>query len=173
MSSLALVLGLTLGVAALLAARSRRPLGGRGALFLRAVIPSWRFFDEVAPLPRLAFRAALPGADLGAFQPLSVLEVAPGPHPLLLAPLGNLRLAYHALLEQLVADLADLEVPDGEQAERLVSYELVTQLVRTHLPAPLATTPGARFQLKVALEETLEDGTVCSRDVLISGVHTV
>jgi hypothetical protein len=147
-----------LAIVTLLARRTvQSPTLGR----LRAVLPSWRLFDRAVASPQLQIRFAEPaGAGaLGAWQPV---ERPPRRATRwAFAPAGNLGLAYHALVVQLVAELAELELDEpAEAAGRaedplagetdpavvgLVSYELVTRVARAHVPA------GARFQWKIVV----------------------
>ena len=114
------------------------PLLGR----LRALLPSWRFFDRAVASPQLWVRRA----DVAAWMP-----IAPPARPWTrwaFAPVGNLALAYQAIVEQLVAELGELElelpgdadpaaplaVETDPQVVRLVSYELVPRVARAHVP---------------------------------------
>lgn len=117
--------------------------------FFRALLPSWRFFDRALPSPRLFVRI-----DDGAWRPFD-----PGPRPALtplFAPIANLHLAYASIVERFVHELADLDLDTDAPADGierdprvtgLVSYELVTRIARTVVPA------GARFQWKIVARE--------------------
>ena len=130
-----------------------RPLLGR----LRAVVPAWRFFDRATTSPALLVRFAADTGELGAW---SSIHEARRPHRLrwLFAPHDNLALAYQSVVDQLVAELGELDVeesPDGRAGELaaetdpavvgLVSYELVTRIARVHVPG------GVRFQWKIVV----------------------
>jgi hypothetical protein len=140
-----------LAVVTLLARRTvASPLLGR----LRALLPSWRFFDRAVAPPQLWVRLAEDAAWLPIAPPArSWTRWA-------FAPLANLALAYHAIVEQLVAELGELELEleagadpaaplaaeTDPQVVGLVSYELVTRVARTHVqPA------GRRFQWKITV----------------------
>ena len=130
---------------------------------LRVLFPSWRFFDSAAPTPRLLVRTAEPGAPLGTYRD----ALPPLPRrwsSLFLNAEGNLRLAYHGLLERLVSDVAELEEGDAEGARGLVSYELVMNLARASLSA---AERAERFQFKVQHVR----GRAAPEDVLTSAVH--
>lgn len=129
----------------------------------RVLFPSWRFFDSAAPTPRLMVRTAQPGEPLGAYH--DALPALPRRwSALFLNAEGNLRLAYHGLLERLVSDLAELDEGDAESARQLLSYELVVNLARASLRD---VQPADRFQFKVQHVR----GTAEPEDVLTSAVH--
>ena len=162
---------------------------------VRALLPSWRFFDEIDPAPKLYYRAcheaeALPGAWLPlAFRPARSWT------GLAFTPDGNLALARHAVLEQLLGDVAEPEVNDASAVEGLTSYALVTQLVCEQLQhsalspraasAPRARedvgdagveircvpTQVSRFQFKITLSDAELGREV--EDVLVSRIHEV
>lgn len=152
----------------------------------RALLPSWRFFDEIDPAPKLFYRTAEASTPLDAWLPLT-FRPARRWSGLVFNPEGNLALARHALLEQLLDDIAEPEVSDASAVEGLTSYALVTQLVRERLrrPAPSAravfaperepaiTPLGARFQFKITLAEAYPASASAAEDVLVSGIHEV
>jgi hypothetical protein len=140
----------------------------RGPRVLRVLLPAWRFFDEPGPQLRLYCRTGSSSAALGDFH--EVLLPTPSRHGLLLAARGNLRLAYHTLLERLISDLSALEAKDADPAE-LVSYGLVVNLVRQHLPAAVGDRGEPYFQFKLSLHNAPE---ACEEeDILLSGLHPV
>jgi len=136
------------------------PVKSRGIQRLRAFFPSWRFFDEVGAVPRLLVRIGA-GDDLGPWQPC--LGTAPRRWSApFVNPEPNLLLAYGSLLSQLVADIDEL--PDGDEVEDLVSYQLTHRLVRARRDIP----PGAHYQFRIALvapgaEPTDDDDTLVSQ----------
>jgi hypothetical protein len=167
------ILVVVLGGVSLLPRRDvRHPLAG----VLRVLLPSWRFFDDVQDTPMLLVRVAAPERPFGAWRPLLVPQARRLSH-LLWNPDGNLRLAQHALLERLLADLADWDEGRDPPPESLVSYQLVQHLVVTCVAADddgaLAVADGGarprRYQFKlVEVPETLE---AVGGDLLISREH--
>ena len=140
----------------------------RGPRVLRVLLPAWRFFDEAGPQLRLYCRTGSSSAALGDYH--EVLLPTPSRHGLLLAARGNLRLAYHALLERLISDLDALDAKDADVAA-LVSYDLVVNLVRHHLPAGVCDRGEAYFQFKLSLRSAPQ---ACEEeDILLSGLHPV
>lgn len=139
-------------VATLLA---RRAVGHPVLSRLRALVPAWRFFDRAAPSPYLLVRWAPPGTAFGAWRPL---DGGPrGAASWLFAPRGNLFLAYQAAIEQLVAEVAEIELAASAGVDEIetdpaitgrVSYALVSRIARAHIPR---AQPGVRFQWKLVV----------------------
>ena len=157
-----------LAVVTLLARRTvASPLLGR----LRALWPSWRFFDRAVAGPELWIRLAGAADRDAAWRPIA--SPARPWTRWAFAPAGNLALAYHAIVEQLVAELGEFEleaagdvdpaaplaVETDPQVIGLVSYELVTRVARAHVPL------GHRFQWKIVVP-----GEPAATDYLLSPV---
>jgi hypothetical protein len=96
------------------------------AVRLRSLLPSWRFFDRAVASPELFVRIA----D-GPWQPLPV--------PVrqfwswAFAPAGNLALAYQSTVEQLVAQVDELDDStdhDDPKITSLVGWMLVNEIAR-------------------------------------------
>jgi len=119
---------------------------------LRALLPSWRFFDRATVPPRLFVRALA-----GEWQPIAVPRRRAWSW--VFSPRGNLALAEQSTVEHLVAEVDELDPSldhDAPAITSLVSYELVARIARAHAPA-------ARWQWKVVVER---DGEVS--DYLVS-----
>jgi len=124
-------------------ALARRTVPGSVALF-RCLLPSWRFFDQVAPVPALRYRAASDGDDWSDWQ--DALTAPPRtPGSLWLNAAGNLHLACRSLVEHLVADLEDA-AELGRAPHELVSYRLVCALVERRLNTAPAAVARTRYQ---------------------------
>jgi hypothetical protein len=98
---------------------------------LRALLPSWRFFDRVSVAPRLFVRAVG-----GAWQPIAVPRRRAWSWAF--SPAGNLALAEQSTVEHLVAEIDELDPGldhDAPAITGLVSYELVARIAREHAPA--------------------------------------
>jgi hypothetical protein len=107
---------------------------------LRALLPSWRFFDRASDSPQLFVERAAEWIAIGP-APRTWTSWA-------FAPRGNLALAYHAVVEQLIAEVDELDpsIPDDDpRITGLVAYALVTNIARAHVP------PGARFRWRIAV----------------------
>jgi len=136
-----------LAVLAVVTLLARRTVASPALARLRALFPAWRFFDRAVESPRLWLRV-----DGGAWH---ALEAPPRSWLVgwAFAPASNLALAYHAVIEQLVAELGELALEDATddpvvtepEVVGLVSYELVTRIARAHVPA------GARFAWKIVV----------------------
>lgn len=137
-----------LTVLSVIAQRPRATMRGGLARSLRALLPAWRFFDHVADAPCLSYRLVRADGQSDAWRPLPLPVRSRSLASLLLSPAGNLRLAYHTLVAQLLSDLTELPENDDLAAERLVSYQLTENLVRAQLPEH-ERTAGARFQFKI------------------------
>jgi hypothetical protein len=130
---------------------------GQAVHLFRAFFPSWRFFEDVGPAPRLMHRRfeAGPGGAPGPWTD-TVPPVPRGPLALLYNPAGNLRLACGSLVDQLVADLDALDeaaLARGEldALDALVSYRLVRRLVEQRR-ASEGEDAGA-WQFRLVLDE--------------------
>ncbi len=144
----------------------RVPLPVRSLGLFKALFPSWRFFEDVGPSPRLFHRTI--GRDVLDVDTCEVpwtdtLPPQPrGPGALFLNARGNLRFTGGSVLDQLVAEIGDL--PDAalgtfEAVEGLVAYRLVQRMVVERLGPDV----GA-YQIRVVLDETGEE-------ILRSPVH--
>jgi hypothetical protein len=105
----------------------------------RVLFPSWRFFDRAVASPQLFVASA--GGDWQAL-------VAPPRRWFgwAFAPGGNLALAYQAVVDQLVAEIGELDPETPDDAPAIVEsalYELVTRIARER-------AAGAPFRWKIA-----------------------
>jgi len=110
--------------------RPRHELRGTSLTLLRCVLPSWRFFEEIAAVPVLSHRVIDPHGTPGPWQQTLAL---PRRHAGMwgLHAAGNLYLAYQSLVEQLAAELQD--PAEFSELSRSVSYQLVQALVLQQL----------------------------------------
>lgn len=146
----------------------RQELNGPGWLLLRPLFPSWRFFEETDAFPTLYHRVLNESAAEGPWQATLPPEARP-PSALVINSRGNQRLAAQSLVERLAADAGELNPGDG--ADALVSYELVTRLVRSRLFETQAAVVGAHFQFKIT--SLSNRAGVPNEDLLISAPHEV
>lgn len=149
----------------------------RGALApLRVLVPSWRFFDDIASPLTLEARCGARGGELGPWLRLWP-ESSSTRRPLrrlLLDPDGNLGLAYYGLLERLQGDLAELDEGDADGAERLVSYELVLNLVRRLLAARPDTRSAERLQFRLTAASEASPAAGDPVEILLrSAIHAL
>ncbi|MET0341898.1 MAG: hypothetical protein ABW252_12910 [Polyangiales bacterium] len=133
---------------------------------LRVLLPTWRFFDDVAHGLRLDARV---GPDADALGPWQTVFPAAMPRRrawnVLLDGDGNLRLAQRALLDTLVSDLSDLT--DADDPSELASYAQVLTLAREVLRT--RALPEGAHRLQVQIVQPQEGG---GTDALLrSAVH--
>lgn len=156
-ATIAAVVVAALAILVVVSLLARRAVGDPVLSRLRALLPAWRLFDRAAPSPVLLIRWSR-GRGFTAWSPL---DPAPERRPRdaarwAFAPRANLALACQSAIEQLVAELAELDLPDGAAdtdpaiVER-TSYALVGRIARAHLPAGVRGQPGARFQWKLVV----------------------
>lgn len=113
---------------------------------LRALLPSWRFFDRPTPSPQLLVQRGDAWVQLGP-PPRRWYSWA-------FAPAHNLWLAQHALVEQLIAAIADIDarIPDDDpRITGLPAYALVANVARAH--------GATRWRIQVSADETF-DGSI-------------
>jgi hypothetical protein len=130
--------------------QSRRPLPGRVWLLLRALLPSWRFFEDVAPGPEASFTLAAPGADFEDWQPL--LGPAPARGFFLNAE-GNLHLLRQSLVEQLWSELDGVHL---DAAPSLVPYRLVQRLIAERAVERRPLVAGTRYKFRLGTETSVD-----------------
>ncbi len=143
---------LLFGLLLLLSLRqSRQPLAGRTWQLLRSLLPSWRFFEDVAPGPELSFRVVVDGEQTGPWR--SAIAPAP-PRAFFLNAQGNLRLAQQSLVEQLWSELDGVTV---DAATELVSYRLVQRLVVERMRELGLAAPRACYRFRLAISDSPAD----------------
>ena len=153
MQSIAVLLALAL---VLVAARFSRHLTP-----VRALFPSWRFFDRAVRSPQLYVRVGASADRLSAWAPIelgrrSVVAFA-------FAPAANLALAYQSSIDRLVVELCDLPLDEAEcevesdpRVTELASYRIVDRIAR-------ALAPCAAFvQWKILVPEVPGDYLVAA-----------
>jgi hypothetical protein len=114
------------------------------SFFLRPLLPTWRFFEDVGPAAALSYRSGATSENLGAWTVFSGKPLTRHFGSLFLNPEGNLRLAERALIERL------------SQGAEPVSYQLVKSLVQSKIPN------GFHFQFRV---------TLGGDEVIVSTIH--
>lgn len=136
------------------------PVSSPWLRYLRAFVPSWRFFDRVGREATLLYRVS---DDNGEWEDWSRAITPPrrGLGSLWVNPEGNLALACQGLVEKIVQELEDVDPEDAEEFSESLSYRLLRNLVESRLAGS-----RARFQFKVVLGSPAEE-------VLVSKVHAV
>ena len=123
---------------------------------VRALFPSWRFFDRAVLSPRLYVRVGPAPDRLSTWTPVEI-----GRRPaatFVFAPAANLALAYQSSVDRLIVELGEIDVEDAEsdvetdpRVTGLVSYRLVDRIARTHAPR------AAFVQWKIVVPEVAGD----------------
>ncbi|MCK6574147.1 hypothetical protein L6V77_23965 [Myxococcota bacterium] len=137
----------------------RTTVRGPAVHLFRAFFPSWRFFEDTGPAPRLMHRLVGPDGTTGPWLD-TLPPVSRGPLALLYNPAGNLRLAFGSLVDQLVAELATIDEAalargDLRALDALVPYRLVRRLVSERVGSGLAPAPAPAlaFQIRLVLDD--------------------
>lgn len=94
----------------------------------RVLLPSWRFFEDLGPVPKLYCRVRSPQSE---FSSWSLLLEPKARHfsQIFFNPSGNLRLACHSLVEQTFLDINDQSAESADHFSETVSYQLLQNLV--------------------------------------------
>jgi hypothetical protein len=129
---------------------------GRHLTPVRALFPSWRFFDRAVLSPRLYVRVGGSADQLSAWTPVEI-----GPRSaaaFAFAPAANLALAYQSSIDRLVVELGEIDLEDSAgdietdpRVTELVSYRLVDRIARAHAPR------AALVQWKLVVPEVAGD----------------
>jgi hypothetical protein len=122
------------GAVALIALLGRATIKHPALARLRVLLPAWRFFDRATRSPRLLVRS-VSGEWRGLDEIAGPRQARSG----LFAPQANMFLAYQAAVDQLVAELGELDLDESDDVvERdpritgLVSYRLVARIAAEH-----------------------------------------
>lgn len=173
-TTLALVAFFSLAVIVSASRLSVRALPGPMMTLLRALLPSWRFFEDLGFAPELSYRIVSPAGSKeleGPWQPCLEPPRRNWRSAAFNAQ-GNLRHACASLVEAVHQLLEEVEGEESAgRVERSVVYELVENLVRYRL-RELGTPSGAKFQFKIDSVMQGSEGQGADRveDVLVSKV---
>ncbi|MFL5813425.1 MAG: hypothetical protein ACJ763_07585 [Bdellovibrionia bacterium] len=157
-SSSTLLIGLYFLAIIVFTLLKRKTLPGKTTYLFRALLPSWRFFEDFDEAPTLHFRHGNEKDELsGWWKCLARPERRF--YQVLYNPKANYVLAAGSLVQHLLSEINDLPDTDSNAVESLVSYQLARNLVRFHLPSD-----ARYFQFKVS---------GVSDDLLLSPVYRV
>lgn len=155
-----IALGLLAALLALVLGK-RRFTRSTSWLLLRSLFPSWRFFEQIAPVPHLRYRVAAAQGNFGPWRD-ALPPVARTAGSLLLNARGNLQLAYQSLVERLADDIDGMA---PESIPETVSYQLVQRLVLERVEFR-AEAEVRRYQFQLSLPEASEPDVF-----FVSAVH--
>ncbi len=132
-----------------LSTRQSAYVPGKTIYLLRALFPSWKFFEDVCQLPVLYYRFAREGEEFCEWQncfqkPKRHLSAV------IFNPQGNLLLACNGLLQQLESDIEELDASKADKFDQSVSYRLTKNLVIYQVSKQHQCHAGFRYQFKVA-----------------------
>lgn len=123
----------------------------------RVLFPSWRFFEDITPIPKVYYRIQQNGF---VYTPWIELQFSPGPRKfshLFHNPDENLRITYQVQIEQLLNDIAIAQSDAEGFIPQLASYKIIFALIRLQI---LDRHPEGfeSFQFKIgALEFTTSE----------------
>lgn len=110
---------------------------------IQVLFPPWKFFVEMSQSPQLHYRIADAGDQFGDW-----IDAFPPPRrqwsTLFLNEEGNLLLAQHSLVEKFILEIS--QARDDEAVEKSVSYQLITELVRSRLHSSVVN-----FQFRISI----------------------
>lgn len=157
-------LGLLLGLVVAVTVLAPRAASAHRALRpLRSLFPSWRFFDTIETTYVAHAREVPARGDVGPWRPLlpPPTRSALG---LLHDPRGTLLLACHAIVDQLVDELEEAGELTVDEAEALVSFELLRNAARV-------VGPGwPRYQLRIVACAVGQGGVLTEEELYVSRV---
>lgn len=123
-------------------------LPGRAIYLLRALFPSWKFFEDICDLPVLYYRISYQGQEFGEWQ-ACFDKLKRQPISILYNPEGNFQLACNGLLQQLESDIEELDPAKSDEFAMSVSYQLTKQMVLFYIVKKHHCSTGFSFQFKV------------------------
>jgi hypothetical protein len=128
-----LLIGLYFLVIVVFTLLKRKTLPGKTTYLFRALLPSWRFFEDFDEAPALYFRYGNEKQVLGAWSKC-LTRPKRRFYNALYNPQANYVLAAGSLVQHLLSEIGDLPDTDNNTVENLVSYQLARNLVKFHLP---------------------------------------
>ncbi len=136
------------------------------SMLMRALIPSWCFFDFLEEVYYLHYRQGRDPQSFGPYQQVFLQPLRRGIKTFFFNPEGNARLSYHSVVENLV-----LTIPDAQNIESSVPYQLVQRILRKEIQKKHGSAfKGEIFQFKITAFKTATGNT---EDLLVSQVHTL
>jgi hypothetical protein len=135
-----------------------------GMSFWRALIPSWRFFDQVGSTVELRYRSSHSPDSWSPWQPPSLPLNSRNCIRLMVNAEENLWLAKKAILERLAYELYDQREPDLQKLTDSLNYRLVQNWVEQELRSTKASL--FQFELQVGTP-----GPTPSQERWLSAIH--
>lgn len=146
---------------------------------LRALIPSWKFFDELGASVHLRFRTAWSLDRWDSWQEVSSFSInsktARTERPwwkLFINASENLRLAELSLVERLAFDLSSMQVPELSGLKSHLSYKLVESWIRSELDLRSSENSVRYFQFELIIDHSAPSATEKTEEHYFSEVHS-
>jgi hypothetical protein len=127
----------------------RRTVPGKTLYLLRALFPSWRFFEDFDGESALFLRQSCSTGNFSEWQ-RCLPRAERRAHHLLFNPKTNYILAVGSLVQQLLAEISDLDCTNAQSIEKLVSYQMVRNLVESELAKSQSVPRASQYQFKVS-----------------------
>lgn len=124
--------------------------------FFKPLFPSWKFFDESTDTPVLLYKM---------LDETQWKLAVPLPHRhwshLFFHPKGNLYLAYHSHMQQLMGDLTAFDEKRLDEFQHHISYKITANFVKV-------LKPPRPYHFKVSAIKKEGEGFVVLEDILLS-----
>lgn len=128
-----------------------RTLGGKKVNLFRAFFPSWKFFEDVGPVPRLFYKVTMQGQASTDWLPCWHQQQRKISHLFLNAE-TNYLLTCGSLLNQLVTELEEIDDAQLDSFTQSVSYQLTQRLVQEHIEQQHHNYKVTQYQFKVSAQ---------------------
>ena len=158
-------------LALLLALTKSRYVEGRAIFLMRALFPSWRFFEEITDIPKLFYRIENSPGQYDPWKPC-LWRPTRSLSALLLNAEGNLMFAFGGVVQHLMQDLESVAPEDLEEFMKSPSYQLSKNIALHHLRQDYDSSTVRNFQFKICTVLQGEDDSALE-DVFISATHMV
>ena len=143
----------------------------RALFLLRALFPSWRFFEEITEVPSLFYRIKRNKNEFGPWEEC-LKKPKRGLSSFFLNADANLLFAYGGLLQHFIHDLESVDEKDTEAFMNSVSYRLLTNLARFNILENNTPFENSDFQFKICTALQGDEEEILD-DVLISATHKI
>jgi len=131
-------------------------------LLLKALLPSWKFFDQFKWAPELSYRVAFSEGEFSDWQPCLKKPIRSAA-ALFLNAEGNLYHACNTAIERLIQETNQQNEGNIEDS---VSYGIVRNMVKARILNDQAYRQAFSYQFKISASSSQE----ASGDILISPI---
>jgi hypothetical protein len=127
-----------------------RVLSNAAWQFFRVFFPSWRFFENLTPLPKILYRVSRNGIDYSDWEHLNSQPPSRTIGKLFHNPEENLALTYQVQLENLLNDISASDCSTEFFYHNFSSYQIVLAHIKDQIHRRHAQ-PFHNFQFKVGV----------------------